>query len=113
MPPPELSQLDPESGNAQAGNFWDPGVIRQRPRVPRSKAEHMAAPIHAAGVKKTRANPEPSTHGPGRESSSRPSLKSGFDGIIPAAASDVHLVSKVAAVPFQLRRLRATQRRSR
>jgi hypothetical protein len=32
--------------------------------VPRSKAEHMAAPTNAAGVKKALANPEPSTHGP-------------------------------------------------
>jgi hypothetical protein len=36
----------------------------QRPSVPRSKAEHMAAPTNAAGVKKALANPEPSTHGP-------------------------------------------------
>ena len=34
--------------------------------VPRSKAEHMAAPTNAAGVKKALANPEPSTHGPKR-----------------------------------------------
>ena len=34
--------------------------------VPRSKAEHMAAPTKAAGVKKALANPEPSTHGPKR-----------------------------------------------
>jgi hypothetical protein len=38
----------------------------QRPRVPRSKAEHMAAPTNAAYAKKTLANPEPSTHGPKR-----------------------------------------------
>jgi hypothetical protein len=38
----------------------------QRPSVPRSKAEHMAAPTNAAGVKKALANPEPSTHGPKR-----------------------------------------------
>src|SRR5262252_3997335 len=37
----------------------------QRPSVPRSKAEHMAAPTNAAGVKKALANPEPSTHGLG------------------------------------------------
>jgi hypothetical protein len=35
--------------------------------VPRSKAEHMAAPTNAAGVKKALANPEPSTHGPHKE----------------------------------------------
>jgi hypothetical protein len=29
-------------------------------------AEHMAAPATAAHVKNTLANPEPSTHGPGR-----------------------------------------------
>jgi len=38
----------------------------QRPSVPRSKAEHMAAPTNAAGVKKALANLEPSTHGPSR-----------------------------------------------
>jgi hypothetical protein len=42
------------------------GHYGQRPGVPRSKAEHMAAPTNAAGVKKTLANPEPSTHGPSR-----------------------------------------------
>ena len=40
------------------------GHYGQRPSVPRSKAEHMAAPTNAAGVKKVLANPEPSTHGP-------------------------------------------------
>jgi hypothetical protein len=40
------------------------GHYGQRPRVPRLKAEHMAAPTNAALVKKTLANPEPSTHGP-------------------------------------------------
>jgi transposase len=43
------------------------GHYGQRPRVPRSKAEHMAAPTNAALVKKTLANPEPSTHGPNPE----------------------------------------------
>ena len=43
------------------------GHYGQRPRVPRSKAEHMAAPTNAANVKKTLANPEPSTHGPNRQ----------------------------------------------
>ena len=42
------------------------GHYGQRPGVPRSKAEHMAAPTNAASVKKTLANPEPSTHGPSR-----------------------------------------------
>ena len=42
------------------------GHYGQRPRVPRSKAEHMAAPTNAADAKKTLANPEPSTHDPGR-----------------------------------------------
>ena len=36
----------------------------QRSRVPRSKAEHMAAPTNAAFVKKALANSGPSTHGP-------------------------------------------------
>ena len=40
------------------------GHYGQRPGVPRSKAEHMAAPTNAAGVNKVLANPEPSTHGP-------------------------------------------------
>jgi hypothetical protein len=40
------------------------GHYGQRLGVPRSKAEHMAAPTNAAGVKKVLANPEPSTHGP-------------------------------------------------
>jgi hypothetical protein len=40
------------------------GHYGQRPSVPRSKAEHMAAPTNAADVKKTLANQEPSTHGP-------------------------------------------------
>ena len=36
---------------------------RRRPRVPRLKAEHMAALTKAANVKKALANSEPSTHG--------------------------------------------------
>jgi hypothetical protein len=40
------------------------GHYGQRPRVPRLKAEHMAAPTKApANVKKVLANSEPSTHG--------------------------------------------------
>ena len=39
------------------------GHYGQRPRVPRLKAEHMAAPTNAANVKKALANSEPSTHG--------------------------------------------------
>jgi len=42
------------------------GHYGQRPREPRSKAEHMAAPTNAANVKKALANSEPSTHGPKR-----------------------------------------------
>ena len=45
---------------------WDlirGGHYGQRPRVPRSKAEHTAAPTNAADVKKVLANSEPSTHG--------------------------------------------------
>jgi hypothetical protein len=42
------------------------GHYGQRPGVPHSKAEHMAAPTNAVGVKKVLANPEPSTHGPSR-----------------------------------------------
>ena len=44
------------------------GHYGQRPRVPRLKAEHMAAPTYAANVKKALANPEPSTHGTKRTS---------------------------------------------
>ena len=36
----------------------------QRPRVPRSKAGHMAAPTAAAFAQKSLDSPEPSTHGP-------------------------------------------------
>jgi hypothetical protein len=40
------------------------GHYGQRPRVPRLKAEHMAAPTNAAAnVKKVLANSVPSTHG--------------------------------------------------
>ena len=39
------------------------GHYGQRPRVPRLKAEHMAAPTKLANVKKALANSEPSTHG--------------------------------------------------
>ena len=35
------------------------GHYGQRPRVPHSKAEHMAAPTKAANVKKVLANSEP------------------------------------------------------
>ena len=44
------------------------GHYGQRPGVPHSKAEHMAAPTNAVGVKKVLANPEPSTHGTKRTS---------------------------------------------
>ena len=37
------------------------GHYGQRPRVPHSQAEHMAAPTNAANVKKVLANSEPST----------------------------------------------------
>jgi hypothetical protein len=47
------------------------GHYGQRPSVPRSKAEHMAAPTNAAVAKKTLANPEPSTHGPELPSAAR------------------------------------------
>ena len=39
------------------------GHYAQRPPVPHSKAEHMAAPTNAANVKKALANSAPSTHG--------------------------------------------------
>ena len=39
------------------------GHYGQRPCVPHSKAEHMAAPTNAANVKKALANSAPSTHG--------------------------------------------------
>ena len=42
------------------------------PRVPHSKAEHMAAPTKAANVKKVLANSEPSTHGTKRTSVVQP-----------------------------------------
>jgi hypothetical protein len=57
------------------------GHYGQRSREPRLKAEHMAAPTNAANVKKTLANPEPSTHGPKRTSISR-CLMSAFGGIV-------------------------------
>src|SRR5664279_2741318 len=45
------------------------GHYGQRPCVPHSKAEHMAAPTNAAAnVKKALANSEPSTHGTKRRS---------------------------------------------
>jgi hypothetical protein len=50
------------------------GHYGQRPSVPHSKAEHMAAPTNAALVKKTLANPEPSTHGTNCASSRQCSL---------------------------------------
>ena len=40
------------------------GHYGQRSCEPRKQAEHMAAPTNAALVKKSLANPEPSTHGP-------------------------------------------------
>jgi hypothetical protein len=39
------------------------GHYGQRPSVPHSKAEHMAAPTNAANVKKALANSAPSKHG--------------------------------------------------
>src|ERR1044071_5254201 len=39
------------------------GHYGQRSCEPHLKAEHMAAPTNAANVKKSLANPEPSTHG--------------------------------------------------
>jgi hypothetical protein len=42
------------------------GHYGQRSWVPHSKAEHMAAPTKGCDVKILLANPEPSTHGPGR-----------------------------------------------
>src|SRR4029077_3690989 len=44
------------------------GHYGQRPGVPHSKAEHIAAPTKAANVKKVLANSEPSTHGTKRTS---------------------------------------------
>jgi hypothetical protein len=41
----------------------DTRIRQSKPRVPRLKAEHMAAPTKApANVKKVLANSEPSTH---------------------------------------------------
>jgi hypothetical protein len=48
------------------------GHYGQRPRVPYSKAEHMAAPTNAANVKKSLANSEPSTHGTSRSTGPMP-----------------------------------------
>jgi hypothetical protein len=42
------------------------GHYGQRSCEPHLKAEHMAAPTHAANVKKALANSEPSTHGTSR-----------------------------------------------
>jgi hypothetical protein len=39
------------------------GHYGQRSCEPHLKAEHMAAPTHAANAKKALANTEPSTHG--------------------------------------------------
>ena len=50
------------------------GHYGQRPGVPHSKAEHMAAPTKAANVKKVLANSEPSTHGTKRTFQPRPHL---------------------------------------
>src|SRR5262249_31053321 len=45
---------------------------RRRAWTPRTpKADHKAAPTTAARVKKTLANPEPSTHGPSRRTTLR------------------------------------------
>jgi hypothetical protein len=49
-------------------NLIRAGHYGQRPGVPHSKAEHMAAPTKAANVKKVLANSEPSTHGTKRTS---------------------------------------------
>jgi len=43
------------------------GHYGQRPGVPHSKAEHMAAPTKAAPLQKVLANAEPSTHGTSRK----------------------------------------------
>ena len=55
------------------------GHYGQRPCEPHLKAEHMAAPINAANVKKVLVNSEPSTHGTsvwtGR------ALQVGYDGL--------------------------------
>jgi hypothetical protein len=50
------------------------GHYGQRPRVPHSKAEHMAAPTNAANVKKALANSAPSTHGTKQTFRCRPSV---------------------------------------
>jgi hypothetical protein len=50
------------------------GHYGQRPSVPHSKAEHMAAPTKAANVKKVLANSEPSTHGTKRTCTSAPHM---------------------------------------
>ena len=59
------------------------GHYGQRSCEPRKQAEHMAAPTNAALVKKSLANPEPSTHGPSR--SRRLSAFVSVVGAIPAA----------------------------
>src|SRR5262245_28804045 len=54
------------------------GHYGQRSPEPQQKAEHMAAPTTAARVKKTLANPEPSTHGPSQRATlSRPTVAFG------------------------------------
>ena len=71
--------------------------------VPRSKAEHMAAPTNAAGVKKALANPEPSTHGPSLPSRLADGHGS-FRRRLPVAA-------KIALVTARPRRCQARQYR--
>src|ERR1035437_622187 len=56
------------------------GHYGQRPRVPRLKAEHMAAPTNAAYVKKILANSEPSTHGTKRTCGARLSMSASLIG---------------------------------
>ena len=57
------------------------GHYGQRSCEPHQQAEHMAAPTNAALVKKTLANPEPSTHGPKPTCKSRGSM-SAYRGIV-------------------------------
>jgi hypothetical protein len=71
------------------------GHYGQRPRVPHSKAEHMAAPTKAAAnVKKVLANSEPSTHGTSRHCAA-PQNSVAF-GAYPILPSITHVGSEQA-----------------
>ena len=71
------------------------GHYGQRPGVPHSKAEHMAAPTKAANVKKVLANSEPSTHGTKRTSRAHRTM-SAFGG-----KADMQLLRRICLLMTQ------------